>query len=87
MGDAIQLNSGASKVLIIGNYIRAVSAENLLIGEEPDDFHFSRAGEAAAKDSKPIDDFRGSAMYRRAMVKVLTQRSLNIALGKAKENG
>ena len=66
--------------------IRAVSAENLLIGEEPDDFHFSRAGEAAAKDSKPIDDFRGSARYRRAMVKVLTQRSLNIALEKAKEN-
>jgi len=66
--------------------IRAVSAEKLLIGEEPNDFHFGRAGVAAAKDSKPIDDFRGSARYRRAMVEVLTQRSLSIALKKAKEN-
>ena len=37
MGDAIQLNSGASKVLIIGNYIRAVSADGISLTGNNDD--------------------------------------------------
>ena len=59
--------------------MRALSAERLLMGESPNEGLFIRAGEAASEESKPIDDFRGSAGYRRDMVKVLTQRSLNIA--------
>ena len=37
MGDAIQLNSGASKVLIVGNYIRAVSADGISLTGNNDD--------------------------------------------------
>jgi CO/xanthine dehydrogenase FAD-binding subunit len=59
--------------------IRAWSAEKILIGEKPDEELFIKAGEAASEESKPIDDFRGSAGYRRDMVKILTQRSLHIA--------
>jgi CO/xanthine dehydrogenase FAD-binding subunit len=65
--------------------MRATSSEQVLLGEKPTDALFLRAGEAAAGDSKPIDDFRGSAEYRRAMVEVLTRRALNMALRKAKE--
>jgi len=65
--------------------MRAPSSEQVLLGEKPTDALFLRAGEAAAGDSKPIDDFRGSAEYRRAMVEVLTRRALNMALRKAKE--
>jgi CO/xanthine dehydrogenase FAD-binding subunit len=65
--------------------MRATSSEQVLLGEKPTDALFLRAGEAAAGDSKPIDDFRGSAEYRRAMVEVLTRRALNMALSKAKE--
>ena len=67
--------------------MRAPSAEQALMGEKPSDGLFAKAGEAAARDSRPIDDFRGSAEYRRAMVQVLTQRALKIALENAKGNG
>jgi len=56
--------------------VRSPQAEGVLIGREPDDRLFQEAGEEAAGDARPIDDFRGSADYRREMVKVLTKRTL-----------
>jgi len=64
--------------------IRSPSAEKVLVGERPTEELFARAGEEAAKDSKPIDDFRGSAEYRRSMVAVLTKRALDMALTESK---
>jgi len=64
--------------------VRAVSAEKILDGQMPSETLFERAGEAAAADAQPIDDFRGSAEYRRDMVSVLTKRALNAAFQKAK---
>jgi CO/xanthine dehydrogenase FAD-binding subunit len=64
--------------------IRAPSAEAVLMGEKPDDALFEKAGNAASVDAKPIDDFRGSAEYRREMVKVLTKRALKLAYEEAK---
>jgi carbon-monoxide dehydrogenase medium subunit len=59
--------------------VRALSAEKVLIGEKPTSGLFLRAGEAAASDCNPIDDLRGSAVYRRDMVRVLTSRALQEA--------
>ncbi len=42
----------------------------------------AQAGEAAAADSLPIDDLRGSADYRRTIIKVLTQRAVLRALAR-----
>jgi carbon-monoxide dehydrogenase medium subunit len=64
--------------------MRSPSAEATLMGERPDDALFEKAGNAAAKDAKPIDDFRGSSEYRREMVKVLTKRALKQAYEEAK---
>ncbi|MBL7212184.1 MAG: xanthine dehydrogenase family protein subunit M [Desulfobacteraceae bacterium] len=64
--------------------MRAHSAEKVLLGEKPGEALFVRAGEAAAEDSKPIDDFRAGAEYRRAMVQVLTRRTLDLALNEAR---
>jgi len=66
--------------------LRAHAAEDLLVGEKPSEILFEKAGKAAAGDSRPIDDFRGSAQYRRDMVNVLTQRTLAAALDKARKN-
>ena len=41
-------------------------------------------GESAAEDALPISDIRGSADYRRDLVKVLTQRAIKIAFERAK---
>lgn len=63
--------------------VRARSADDLLKGQRPSSALFARAGEAAAQDCTPIDDFRGSAEYRREMVRTLTMRTLNTALNRA----
>jgi carbon-monoxide dehydrogenase medium subunit len=66
--------------------MRAPSAEQVLVGEKPGESLFAKAAEAAAMDSRPIDDFRGSAEYRRDMVEVLTRRTLNMAHTQAKKS-
>jgi CO/xanthine dehydrogenase FAD-binding subunit len=63
--------------------LRALSAEKMLIGQKPGTTLFSSAGAAASSDSTPIDDFRGSAAYKRDMVGVLTRRTLDIAFHEA----
>lgn len=67
-------------------HLRAPLAEQILIGEKPTKELFDKAGDAASGDSAPIDDFRGSAKYKRAMVSVLTKRTLGIALKEANKN-
>ena len=57
----------------------ANSAANVVEGNLPSMEVFARAGEAAAGESKPIDDIRASAGYRRKMVAVLTRRALTQA--------
>jgi CO/xanthine dehydrogenase FAD-binding subunit len=64
--------------------LRARKAEKVLIGQKAGESLFAKAGDAAAGDSKPIDDFRGSALYRRDMVAVLTKRALDMAFAEAK---
>ncbi len=66
--------------------IRARAAEEALIGERPSEALFSKAAQAAARDSRPIDDHRASAEYRRAMAAVLTRRALQAAHADATQN-
>ena len=66
--------------------IRAISAEKILLGEKPSESLLARAAEAAVDDGRPIDDFRASAEYKKAMVGVLTRRTLMEAMNEAKKN-
>ena len=65
--------------------LRARSAEAVLVGEKPSASLFERAAAAAVTEARPIDDFRGSAEYRRDMVKVLTRRTLDAAFKRASQ--
>jgi carbon-monoxide dehydrogenase medium subunit len=59
--------------------IRARDAEQMIAGQVPDEELLASAAEACAKVSRPIDDFRASAEYRREMLKVLFERAFNEA--------
>ena len=60
--------------------IRAPRAEAAMLGQAPEEASFFAAGEMARReDCRPIDDFRGTAAYRQAMVGVLTKRTLAAA--------
>lgn len=56
--------------------LRAKKAEELLRGKTIDEGLILEAAETCASESRPIDDFRASASYRREMVKVMAQRTL-----------
>lgn len=56
--------------------MRAEDAEAALAGQQLDDKTVQSAAELAADAARPIDDIRGSAHYRRLMVKVFTRRAL-----------
>jgi len=57
---------------------------DMLIGKQPSEELFAEAAAAAKRASRPIDDVRATAAYRRAMVEVLTRRVLADCLAKAK---
>jgi carbon-monoxide dehydrogenase medium subunit len=60
--------------------VRSRNAEACLKGRKPGEEVFRQAGEAASVEFSPIDDIRGSAEYRREMVKVLVARALKAAV-------
>ena len=66
--------------------IHARQAEQYLVGKSLDRESISKTASLAMDASKPIDDIRGSAFYRKQMVKVLTNRLLqSLADGTEKE--
>lgn len=70
----LALNSVAPTIL------RATRAEEILRKQKITDKLISEMAEAAAGETDPIDDNRGSAEYKREMVKVLVRRAAEEAL-------
>ena len=60
--------------------LRAPRAEALLTGKNLNRELLLQASQAAMEESNPIDDVRGSAYYRRKMVAVLVNKSLETSL-------
>ncbi|MGH7357073.1 MAG: FAD binding domain-containing protein [Candidatus Rokuibacteriota bacterium] len=64
--------------------VRATAAEQVLEGQPPTPELIERAANLAVEAAKPISDQRGSADFRRHLVRVLTRRTLAIALERAR---
>jgi carbon-monoxide dehydrogenase medium subunit len=60
--------------------IRARSAEALLRAQRLDVGLMEQAARTAMEDAQPIDDIRGTARHRRAIVEALTRRTLRSAV-------
>ena len=65
--------------------IQAGAAEAALVGSDGGDAALDAAAQAAAAAADPTDDHRGSADYKRAVVRVLTHRAASSALARARE--
>ncbi|MCP4428931.1 MAG: xanthine dehydrogenase family protein subunit M, partial [Chloroflexi bacterium] len=68
--------------------LRVREAELVLEGERVENGRFAKpdliqqAAQIASETCSPIDDVRSSAWYRKRMIKVLVQRSLDTVLHK-----
>lgn len=67
--------------------VRATTAEQALEGQPLTPQAIERAAELAVQAARPIDDQRGSAEFRRHLVRVLTRRTLAAALERAGRSG
>jgi carbon-monoxide dehydrogenase medium subunit len=63
--------------------VRAVEAEDLLVGEGPSAELFDEAAHRATEDIDPPADLHGSADYRRKVAAVLVRRGLRAAADSA----
>jgi aerobic carbon-monoxide dehydrogenase medium subunit len=68
--------------------VRLKAAEKVLAGATADDKTLARASEAAAGEAECISDVRGSAAYKRELLRVYVGRALRQALNEsARHNG
>jgi aerobic carbon-monoxide dehydrogenase medium subunit len=65
--------------------IKAKQAEQALVGHELTDDVIAEAAKLAAAAAEPKDDIRGSAAYKKDVVRVFVQRGLKAALARAQE--
>jgi CO/xanthine dehydrogenase FAD-binding subunit len=63
--------------------VRATAAEQSLEGQPMTPEAIARAADLAVQAARPISDQRGSADFRRHLVRVLTRRTLTTALARA----
>ena len=67
--------------------LRATAAEQSLEGQPVTPERIARAADLAVEVARPISDQRGSAEFRRHLVRVLTRRTLTTALERASARG
>jgi len=65
--------------------LKAADAEKSLAGKDPTDAAIAEAARLAAQAAEPKSDIRGSAEYKKDVVRVFVQRGLKTAITRARE--
>ncbi|MGH3105280.1 MAG: FAD binding domain-containing protein, partial [Gaiellaceae bacterium] len=76
--------AGIALTAVAPTNVRATAAEEALAGAEPGDDSIRAAARLAAEAAEPHSDHRGSAEYKREIVRVFTERGLRTALARAR---
>jgi carbon-monoxide dehydrogenase medium subunit len=82
-GDGRISRSGVALTAAVPVNTRVDSVDGLLVGQPPSDELFAEAGELAAQAAQPRTDVRGSAEWKRNVVRVFTRRALAAAAEQA----
>ena len=85
LSDGAISQAGIGLTSVSSRNLRAVAAEQALSGQEPSAQVIADAARLAAEAAEPKDDIRGSAAYKKDMVRVLLQRGLRTAIDRARE--
>jgi carbon-monoxide dehydrogenase medium subunit len=81
-GDGTVERAGVA-LAAVGDAITMPTAEQALIGHAPDEARITQAAAAAAAGCSPVSDQRGSAEYKRSLIRVLTARALKQAIARS----
>jgi carbon-monoxide dehydrogenase medium subunit len=81
--DGTIARAGIALTSVAPRNTKATAAEEALVGQTPNDDAFAAAGELAAQASEPRDDVRGTAEWKRNVVRVFTRRALATAAAQA----
>src|SRR5215211_6645535 len=89
VGVALNMSGGEIEDIRIGmcgvgsRTLRARGAEEALRGQSPGPEAYGRAGDVAAEECDPIEDAKGTAEYKRDLVRVLVGRTVATAVERA----
>lgn len=75
--------AGLALTSVAPSNLKVSTAEAALVGQLPSDDLFAAAGELAARASEPRDDVRGTARWKRQVVRTFTRRALATAAAQA----
>jgi carbon-monoxide dehydrogenase medium subunit len=78
--------AGIALTAVAPTNTRAAAAEEALAGRRLDDAAIRDAARLAAEAAEPFDDVRGSAAYKRNIVRVFTERGLRKAAAAVQES-
>jgi carbon-monoxide dehydrogenase medium subunit len=82
-GDGTISKAGVVLTSVAPSNLKVIAAEAALLGQAPSDDLFAAAGELAAQASEPRDDVRGTATWKRQVVRTFTRRALATATAQA----
>ena len=75
--------AGIALTSVYPHNLKVTEAEHLLVGSQPSDELFAEAAEIAKSACTPASDVRGSADYKKDVVRVFTERGLAASLAGA----